>query len=82
MGIKIFLKGIKNGQKLFGESIANIVNSILLSFVYFIGVGITFISAKVLDKHFLDSKLDKSRESYWEELNLNKEKIEKYYRQF
>ena len=82
MEIKIFLKGIKSGQKRFGESIATIVNSVLLSLVYFFGVGITSIFAKISRKHFLDLKLEKSKESYWEELNLNKEEIEKYYKQF
>jgi len=82
MQITIFLKGLKNGQKKFGESIATVVNSILLSFVYIIGVGVTSILAKILRKRFLELRLDKSKESYWEELNLNKEKMESYYRQF
>ncbi len=82
MGAKVFLEGVKKGQKKFGEPLAAIVNSILLSFVYFLGVGLTFIFAKLSKKHFLDLKPDKSRESYWEELNLDKEKIENYYKQF
>jgi hypothetical protein len=82
MGTKIFLKGVKSGQKKFGESIAVIINSLLLSFVYFFGVGITSILAKISGKHFLDSKLSKSRDSYWEELNLGKEEIGNYYKQF
>jgi hypothetical protein len=82
MGIKIFLKGIKSGQRKFGESVAALINSLLLSLVYFFGVGITFIFSKILNKSFLDLKLEKSRKSYWEELNLSKENIEKYYKQF
>lgn len=82
MGIRIFFKGLKSGQKKFGECTASVVNSLLLSFVYFFGIGLTFIFAKIFNKHFLDLNLDKSRVSYWEELNLNKERIEKYYKQF
>ncbi|MEK6925715.1 MAG: hypothetical protein AABW50_00390 [Nanoarchaeota archaeon] len=82
MGIKIFLIGIKSGQKRFGESIAAVVNSLLLSLVYFIGVGGTSIIAKLSRKHFLDLKLEEPRKSYWEELNLSKEEMEKYYKQF
>ena len=79
---KSFLEGVKGGQKKYGESLAAIVNSILLSLAYFLGVGLTFIFAKLSKKHFLDLKLDRSRESYWEELNLDKERIESYYKQF
>ena len=82
MKIKIFLKGIKKGQREFGESISALINLVLLSLVYLIGVGITSIIAKISKKHFLDLKIEKSRESYWEELNLSKEGIERYYRQF
>lgn len=82
MGINIFFKGIRSGQKKFGDSIAAVINSILLTFVYSIGVGITFVFAKILGKNFLDLKFEKGRESYWEELNLGREEIDKCYRQF
>ena len=82
MKIKNFLKGLKKGFKKFGENTAVIVNFILLSLVYFVGVGITSLFAKIFNKHFLELKIDKSKDSYWEELNLTKEGIEKYYRQF
>ena len=44
---KEFFKGLKKGQKKFGENIAGIVNSILLTFVYFIGIGLTSIFKSV-----------------------------------
>lgn len=80
--IKEFFIGIKNGQKEFGEDIAVIINSILLSFVYIFGVGITSIIAKLSKKRFLELKVDKNIETYWQELNLTKKPIEHYYRQF
>ena len=78
--IKNLFKGLKEGNKMFGEDIASLVNFILLTFVYFFGVGITSIIAKIFGKHFLESK--KNKNSYWSELNLSKRKKEEYYRQF
>ena len=75
-----FLIGFQKGMKNFGQSISIIINTILLLFVYIIGVGITSVISKVMKKHFLDLKLKK--ESYWSDLNLKKKKIEDYYRQF
>ena len=80
--MKEFFIGFKEGQKKFAENIAVIINSILLSLVYLFGVGITFIFAKIFNKHFLQLEIDKSKETYWEDLNLTKKNIEEYYRQF
>lgn len=77
-----FLKGIKKGQEEFGETIAIVVNSALLSIVYFAGVGITSLFAKIFGNSFLDYKDDASKKSYWEELNLGKESLGEYCRQF
>lgn len=79
---KGFFNNLKIGQKTFGEDIAALVNSILLTFVYMIGVGSTYLVAKCFRKKFLDLKHDKNRKSYWEDLNLTKKPIEEYYRQF
>ena len=43
-----FFKGFRDGQKVFGESIVIIVNSFLLSLVYFFGIGMTSIIGKIL----------------------------------
>mgnify|MGYP001558381624 CR=1 FL=1 len=80
MQFKEFLLGYKEGQKLFGENIAVIINSILLTFVYILGVGLTSIFAKIFNKHFLDLTINK--ETYWTSLNLSKKPMEEYYRQF
>ena len=77
-----FWKGIKKGQKEFGECIAVIINTILLSIVYFIGVGLTSIFAKLFGKHFLDLQVNGGKHTCWFELNLNKKPIQEYYRQF
>jgi len=79
--IKQFFTGFKEGLKDFGGNISIVVNTILLSFVYLIGVGLTSIIAKIFKKRFLQLKESK-RESYWKSLNLKKKKMEEYYRQF
>ncbi len=77
-----FIEGFKEGQKAFGENFAAIVNLILLSVVYFLGVGGTSITAKIFGKHFLDLRTEKNIKTYWTELNLKKKEKEEYYRQF
>ena len=77
----VFLKGFGEGFKEFSNLIVLAVNAVLLSIVYFIGVGLTSIFAKIVGKSFLDIKKTK-KETYWEDLNLKKEPIDKYYRQF
>ena len=68
-------------MKNFGQGIAVIINTILLTFVYLIGVGLTSIVAKISRKHFLEMNLSKN-DTYWSDLNLKKKSIDKYYRQF
>ena len=61
--------------------ISGIVNFILLAFVYFIGIGIVSISAKIFGKHFLEIK-KRNKKSNWDEHKVTKEPLEKYYRTF
>ena len=77
-----FWKGFKRGASILGLAITTFVNSVLLFFVYIFGVGITSIIGKIAGKEFLDMRVSKKRESYWTDLNLGKEDMEDYYRQF
>jgi hypothetical protein len=70
-----------HGFKEFGENITLMINSLLLSVVYFFGVGFTAIFARIVKKHFLETKLSEEK-TYWKELDLEKKPIEEYYRQF
>ena len=79
--IKDFFKGIKKGQRNFGEDIQSIVNFVMLTFVYFVGVGLTSIFAKLFNKHFLDLNFSKQEKTYWRDYD-KKNKIEDYYKQF
>jgi len=79
--MKRFFKGFKNGTTLFGRNISILINSILLSIAYIIGIGLTAIVAKITRKSFLDIKKS-NKETYWIDLNLKTKKQEEYHRQF
>ncbi len=80
--VRQFIKGFKRGMGDFGQTISIIINSALLFVVYFIGVGITSVLAKVVGKHFIKTKISKKSKTYWSDLNLKKKPLEEYYRQF
>jgi len=79
--IKNFIKGFKEGRDMFGEFIGTVINSILLTIVYFLGVGVTWLFSKIFNKKFLEKDLDSNAKSYWQDLNLSKVKMEEYYKQ-
>jgi len=78
--LKQFFNGFQKGVKNFSDNISTIINFLLLSMVYLIGVGLTSISAKIFGKHFLDMK--KKKDSYWHNLKLKNKDIEEYYKPF
>ena len=77
-----FFNGLKIGTQEFAKVISIIVNTVLLTFVYIFGIGITSIIAKVINKKFLKISLDEKSETYWEKLNLKKKPKNSYYKQF
>lgn len=68
--------------KKFGEFIASIINFILLLPVYFIGVGLTKLFAKLLDAKILSMHQEQNTQSYWAEYSCKTEQKEKYKRMF
>ena len=66
----------------FGHHVGRVVNTSLLVVIYFLALGPTSIIAKLKKKHFLKLSLDKNIQTYWENLDLGKKSIEKYYKQF
>jgi len=78
--IKQMFDEFMEGSKMFGELISAIINLLLLTFVYFLGFGLTSIAAKIFGKKFIDDKTTK--DSYWQELNLTTQSFKEYYRQF
>ena len=79
--LKQFFKGFKKGMDDFGHLITILINSIILSIVYLIGVGITSMFSKLFQKHFFEKEFSK-KNTYWEDLNLKTKKFEEYYRRF
>jgi len=79
-GLIDFWDGFKKGLKLFGEAISSIINIILLSGVYLLGVGLTSLIAKLFSNRFLNLKPDKNLDSYWKASSPIKK--EEFYRQF
>jgi len=75
-----FFRGWKKGMAAFASKLTVIINTALLLFVYIVAVGPTAIVARIFGKKFLKTKLEKN--SYWNKLDLKKEKMEAYYRQF
>ena len=80
--IQTFFVGFKKGINDFGTNISAIANSILLSLVYLIVVGITCIAAKSVKKKFLETRISKTEKTYWLDLNLKKKSFEEYYKRF
>lgn len=63
------------------ERISLVVNTILLTIVYFVGVGLTFCVAKLARKKFL--KLEKENtNSYWIDKDSKTTEYHKNFRQF
>ncbi len=77
-----FFGDFTDGMKEFGLIINIIINTILLTIVYFVGVGFSSIVGAIVKKKFLDSEISEDIDSYWSDLNLKKESIERYYKQF
>lgn len=80
--IKKFFLGFRKGTKDFGHTLSLIINSLMLSIVYIIAVGATFIISRIFRKRFLDMQIAKKSKSYWSNLNLKRKNIWEYYRQF
>ena len=77
-----FFTGFRVGMQDFGHHVGRVVNTSLLVVIYFLALGPTSIIAKLKKKHFLKLSLDKNIQTYWENLDLGKKSIEKYYKQF
>lgn len=79
--MKDFFKGFKEGFKEFGHNINMLVNAVLLTLVYVIGVGSTSVFARLVGKRFLMTETA-DEESYWEDLDPEKKPMDEHYRQF
>jgi large-conductance mechanosensitive channel len=79
--LKSFLIGIKDGFHAFGQHISNGINFIILAIVYYLGIGLVSLIAKITGKKFL--KMSKNgKDSYWDEKKLGTLPRDHYYRMF
>ena len=80
--LRLFLIDFRKGFIEFGYNLSVLVNTLLLFVVYMLGVGLTSVAAKLAGKRFIEKKISKDLKTYWSDLNLKKEPMEKYYKQF
>jgi len=76
-GFKKFYRGFKR----FGKAVSKVINFVLLTVVYFIGVGFTSLLAKAFRKKFLLLEKPES-DTYWIDNKITKKKLTDYYRSF
>ncbi|MFH1399892.1 MAG: hypothetical protein ABIH41_00075 [Nanoarchaeota archaeon] len=74
------LASLLKGFKRFGQHITTLINSILLSIVYILGVGITSLIARIAGKKFMDTS--SRRKTTWTDLDIDKRATDSYFRQF
>ena len=80
--MKNFFKKIYDYWMLFAKALGWVNTRILLSLMYFIIFTPFRIVSVVIRKDFLDRKIEKDRESYWQKREVKIFKKELYRRQF
>lgn len=80
--LKKIFEEFKNGQKIFGDDIARLINVALLTVVYIVGVGASWIITRFGKKELLELDIEPKSKTYWKNLNLGKRPIKEHYRQF
>lgn len=76
------IKAFKQGLTEFGLNFNALINLIILTFVYFLGIGLSSIISKVMEKHHLDLKISKNRKSYWVKVDTDSKNISDFLRQY
>jgi len=80
--LKNFFKKIYDYWMLFAKALGWVNTRILLSLMYFVIFTPFRIVSIVIGKDFLDRKIEKVRESYWNKREIKPFKKELYERQF
>ena len=76
-----FFSGFSEGFGNFGRGVSTAVNCVILSIVYFLGVGTTVLAARLKRKHFLEIE-PKEKTSYFTDGDMKRKEKDSYYRQF
>ena len=91
MNIKIFFRKINvavpvreilRGFQKFANLLTDAINLALLTFVYFLGFGLTKLFAIIFKKHFLEIIREKNSQTCWKEIARNEYKNGDFYRMF
>jgi hypothetical protein len=80
--LRSFFDGFVKGYKDFSNILVGGVNLVLLSVVYYLGIGVGLVMAKAMGKHFFDWKVEKSLSTYWVERNDKEPELRDYYNQY
>ncbi|MFA5484710.1 MAG: hypothetical protein WC260_00435 [Candidatus Pacearchaeota archaeon] len=80
--MKKFRENIKKRIKKSSKLILLITNTILLTIVYFLGIGITFLIGKLTRKKLFNLDLNKDEKTYWEKIKEEKKSLEDFYNPF
>lgn len=71
-----------SGAKEFGLALTTLINSVLLSFAYVVGIGLSVVVARMAGKRLLEIGIDKKSKTYWTDLSLETKPIHDHLRQF
>ncbi len=80
--MRSFLKKIYDGWMLFSKALGWVNTRILLSLIYFIVFTLFRMVSIIIGKDFLDRKIEKNKETYWQKREIKPFKNELYRRQF
>lgn len=80
--MKIFFKRLYDYWMLFAKALGWVNTRILLSLMYFVVFTPFRIVSIVIGKDFLDRKIEKGKDSYWNKREIKPFKKELYGRQF
>lgn len=70
--ISTIIEGLKEGQALFRDTVSTVINTILLTLAYFIGIPLSLLFSLLKKEQLLDLRSDVESKSFWSELNLEK----------
>ncbi len=71
---------LKKSFLAFGGFMQKVVNTILFTVVYFIGIGLTSLFMKLFGKKFLELSPTKEQDSYYKECTATKRSKEDFFR--
>lgn len=82
MKVPEFFKSFGQGLHEFGETVSIVFTTVLLTGVFVIGVGLTWLTSRVAGKYFLETSISKERSTYWVSFDFDPSDHERLHRQF